>query len=121
VVARLRSGPLAAIEPGTKQIPISPSSWTQGPNEFQELHIGIRASSILCELRVTVLLDGKRLQTWFLTPSDLGQASWTEPIFEPGAPTTYTLTAEATPTSFCGETNRGGTLEYVKADVIGFS
>jgi hypothetical protein len=121
VVARPRGGPFAVTEPGTTQIPLSPSSWTQGPNEFQGLHIGIRISNVVCgDLRVSVRLDGVRLQTWVSTPTDDGRGTWVEPIFEPAATTTHTLTAEATPTG-CGDTRRGGTVESVKADVIGFS
>jgi len=121
VVARMRGGPVAALEPGERVVPLSKSSWTQAPSEFQELQVAFEAD-VLCELRVAVFLDGKLLDGFFFLRSGADRDSdfFDYPIFETGSEVTHMLEARIAPTSFCGETVRGGTLTSFKANVLSF-
>jgi hypothetical protein len=119
VVARLRGGPVTPTQPGGTPIPVSPASWSQGPNEFQQLNIEMRQTVVSCEIRVRFALDGHEVVTFVASPQDR-PGTYVFPIFEPGSQTTHTLTADIT-SNTCATPGHTATVDSVKADVLGFS
>ena len=126
VVTRMRSGPVvfegtgSSSAPEEKEVSLSGSTWTQGPDEFQEI-VGQVDTDTPCSgasaVRpfVLVSLDGELVEHPGL---DSGLTTFRIAVFETGQPQTHTVTITAA--DRCARVRGPSRINSIKLDVLGF-